>query len=162
MTIEIRAARQRELPRVGDLTAGAYLSDSLLDADDDYVAELRDAVRRARGATVLVAAEDDAVVGTVTVAAAGSEWAEVAESGEAEVRMLAVDPDERNRGVGELLMRAALQEAFATGAERVVLSTMPEMAAAQRMYERMGMERRPDRDWPVAGRVMDVWVLERP
>jgi ribosomal protein S18 acetylase RimI-like enzyme len=162
MTVEIRAARQRELPRVGDLTAQAYLTDDLLPAGDGYLAELRDAVRRAQEASVLVAVEDDAVVGSVTLARYGGPYAEVALPGEAEIRMLAVDPDSRNQGVGELLMRAAVREAFAGGAERVVLSTTDRMVAAQRMYERMGMRREPDRDTVLDGEQLRVFVLDRP
>ena len=100
--------------------------------------------------------------GTVTVARHGSIYAEVAAPGEAEVRMLAVDPSARNQGVGELLMRAAAREAFAGGAARLVLSTTEQMGSAQRMYERMGLSRSRDRDTVVDGETLLVHVLERP
>ena len=107
----------------GALTAEAYLADRLVDADDSYADELRDAERRAREATLLVAllppGEGDAandrddddlvVVGTVTLAPYGTSYAEVAEPGELEIRMLAVAPEARRRGIAELLVSAALR-----------------------------------------------------
>ena len=162
MSVEIREVHQRELARVGDLTAHAYLTDDLLAADDDYVGELRDAVRRSRVATVLVAAVESAVVGTVTVATHGSGYTEVAREGEAEVRMLAVDPAARGQGLGERLMRAGVQAALDAGAERVVLATTPAMERAQRLYERMGLRRAPERDTEIDGEVVQVYVVDRP
>jgi ribosomal protein S18 acetylase RimI-like enzyme len=61
--------------------------------------------------------------------------------------MLGVRPDARGRGIGELLVRAAMTQGVADGAGRMVLSTQPEMLAAHRLYERLGFTRRPDLDW---------------
>lgn len=147
MSVTIRVAEPADLPQVGDLTAHAYLSDELVDPDHWYVTELRDAARRAAGATVLVAVDGDQVLGTITLAPAGTEYAEIAEPGEIELRMLAVHPDARGRRIGELLMRAAIERGLGWGAHAVVLSTMPEMRSAQRVYDRMGLRRTPERDW---------------
>ncbi len=148
----IRVARPDDVVAVGALTAEAYVADGLLEDDDDYAAELRDAQRRAEEAVLLVAATPtldgrEAVVGTITVAPYGSSFAEVAEPGEVELRMLAVAPEARNQGIAAQLMRAALREALAGGARRVVLSTQDAMAAAQRLYARLGFVREPERDW---------------
>ena len=43
----IRVARPDDVVAVGALTAEAYVADGLLEDDDDYAAELRDAQRRA-------------------------------------------------------------------------------------------------------------------
>jgi len=75
--------------------------------------------------------------------------------------MLAVDPAARGQGIGERLMRAGIEAAFAAGAERVVLSTTPAMEAAQRLYERMGLRREPERDERVDGETVEVWVIDR-
>lgn len=162
MSVEVRRAEPGDVQRVGELTAHAYLADDLLAADDDYLAELRDAARRVDEATVLVAVEGDDLLGTVTLAAAGSPYAEVAQPGELELRMLAVDPAARGRGLGETLARKAVDLGLAQGARAVILSTMPAMRTAQRMYERMGLRRAPHRDWPVAGQVMLVYITEPP
>jgi ribosomal protein S18 acetylase RimI-like enzyme len=150
----VRLARAAEIAGAGALTAEAYLADRLLDEDDEYEAQLRDAARRAREAMLLVATvpcEDsdgsETVVGTVTLAPYGTDYAEVAEPGELEVRMLAVAPRARGRGIAEALMRAALGFAVASGARRVVLSTLDSMVTAHRLYARLGFVREPARDW---------------
>lgn len=148
----IRVARPDDVVAVGELTAEAYLADGLITDEDDYAAELRDAQRRADEATLLVATSPtpdgrEAVVGTITVAPYGSSYAEVAEPGEVELRMLAVAPEARHHGYAAQLIRAALREALTHGARRVVLSTLDEMVAAQRLYDRLGFVREPERDW---------------
>jgi ribosomal protein S18 acetylase RimI-like enzyme len=161
MTISVRRAQARDLARVGDLTAQAYLADGLVRAEQDYVHELRDAVRRAEHATVLVAEEEGGLLGTVTVAPHGSPYAEVAQEGESELRMLAVDPEARGRGLGERLTRAGIEAGLAGGARRIVLSTTPAMEKAQRMYERIGLQRVPERDVVVEGETLLVYVTEQ-
>ena len=149
MSVVIRRALPADLDRVGSLTAHAYLADDLLAHDDEYLDELRDAERRVAEATVLVAVEDGRVLGSITLAVPGSSFAEIARDDERELRMLAVDPEARGRGVGELLLRAAIDAGLADGARAVILSTLPAMAAAQRMYDRIGLHRVPARDWSV-------------
>ena len=156
----VRVAVGPQVADAGALTAEAYLADRLVDATESYADELRDAERRAREATLLVAVvppgegdgasdrdDEPVVVGTVTLAPYGTSYAEVAEPGELEIRMLAVAPEARRRGVAELLMAAALREAVAIGATRVVLSTLDSMTAAQRLYGRLGFVAVPERDW---------------
>ncbi len=53
-----------------------------------------------------------------------------------------VDGDARGRGVGEALSREALRRATAAGAVTVDLTSRPSRAAAVRLYERLGFERR--------------------
>ncbi|QTE28711.1 GNAT family N-acetyltransferase [Pengzhenrongella sicca] len=168
-----------DIAAAGALTAEAYLADGLLDPGDSYLLELRDAARRAREATVLVAllpasapsAEPTSaapppaareLAGTVTLAPAGSPYAEIAEPGELEIRMLAVAPAARRQGIARALTRAALLEAVARGARRVVLSTLEPMAAAHRLYGRLGFVRVPARDWHVGAVSLRVYAREVP
>jgi ribosomal protein S18 acetylase RimI-like enzyme len=157
----IRVATDDDVAAAGALTAQAYHTDGLVSDGDDYVDELMDAVRRAREARLLVArtptdalddsgSEDDdvpALVGTLTIAPAGTSYAEIAEPGEVELRMLAVAPWARRRGIAEALVRAAMREAVTLGAGRVVLSALEEMTAAHRLYDRLCFSRVPERDW---------------
>lgn len=177
--VHVRPARADELAQAGALTAEAYHADGLLDPDDDYEVELRDAVRRAAEAVLLVATVpgrpvDDAapdpdpdpapevVVGTLTLAPYGTSYAEVAEPGEVELRMLAVAPEARQRGVAERLVTAALREAVARGARRVVLSTLAEMVVARRLYQRLGFVAVPEREWHHEGVVLHVLTWDPP
>ncbi len=138
-----------ELAAVGELTLTAYEHDGWLgDAEDGYRDHLRDAVGRERDAELAVALEDDGtLLGTVTYCRAGTPWAEVSRPGEAEFRMLAVAPAARGRGVGRTLTAWCLDRARIEGCTAIVLSTLPVMAGAHRLYERLGFVRTPEQDW---------------
>jgi ribosomal protein S18 acetylase RimI-like enzyme len=147
----VRRARAAELDDAGRVVRRAYAADGL--ADEDYLEVVAAARERAGAAEVVVAVDDGGrVVGTVTFAVAGSPWADIARPGEAEFRMLGVDPTARGGGVGRALVQWCVRRAQALGRERLVLSSLPAMAAAHRLYERLGFVRRPDLDWtPVPG-----------
>lgn len=122
---------------------------------------------RDRGAACGTGARDEdelrgVVVGTVTLAPSGTSYAEVAEAGEAEIRMLAVAPEARRRGVAEALMRSALDHAVTSGHRRVVLSTFDAMQSAQRLYRRLGFVPAPGRDWHHEGVRVRVHVWDAP
>ena len=101
-----RRAAPAEAAAVGELTERSYRSNRHLDRSDGdwYADQLRDAAGRIADAVVLVAAIDDEIVATVTLAGHGTPYAETARPGELEVRMLAVDPEARQRGLGESMM----------------------------------------------------------
>ena len=159
--IEVRAARPEELAEVGAITVEAYTADGHLRGDEDYAAQLADAHRRAELAQLLVAVLDGEVVGTVTVGAAGTPFAEVAQPGELEFRMLAVSTAGRGCGAGEALVRAVLVQAVDGGCTAVVISTMDSMAAAHRLYARLGFTPAPERDWEPRPGIL-LRVLRRP
>lgn len=143
--IEIRVARPADVRDAGDVVAHAYQVDLVV--SDSYLRQLRDSATRAAHAVLLVAVDGDTVVGTITWARGGTLLAQRAGPDEAELRMLGVAPAARGRGVAEALVQACLEQARAAGATGVVLSTQTQMAAAQRLYERLGFERRVERDW---------------
>ncbi|MFC3690080.1 GNAT family N-acetyltransferase [Aquipuribacter hungaricus] len=136
----------------GRLVADVYGGEHLLEDEDGYLGTVADAMPRAREAVLLAAVDDDGLVGTATYARALSRFAELAGPGEAEMRMLAVAPAARGRGVGRLLTTACVERAREEGCERFVLSSGPRMTGAHAMYEGMGFDRSPERDWsPVPG-----------
>jgi ribosomal protein S18 acetylase RimI-like enzyme len=92
----------------------------------------------------------------VTVTTRGGPWAERAGPGEAEIRMLVVDPGVRGAGTGEALVRACIARAARDGCTGLRLSTEPTMTTAHRLYERLGFVRAPDHDWQP---VPDVTLL---
>ena len=152
MTIVVRTARPEEYAAVGDLTAGAYRADGLLDADDhlvenSYEAKLLDAARRAREAELWVAAEDGQILGTVTWCPPGSPWRQLAlRDDQAEFRMLSVAPAGRRRGIGRTLVEACLSRARLDGMSEVVIWSHPLMTGAHLLYDRMHFERAYDLD----------------
>jgi ribosomal protein S18 acetylase RimI-like enzyme len=160
--VEVRPARASDLAAAGEVVAAAYLND--LNVTPWYTDRLRDTATRAQLATLLVAVDEDdqTVLGSLTYARGGTRYAQLAADDECEIRMLGVGPDARGRGVGELLVRAAMARGAADGAVRMVLSTQTEMKAAQRLYERLGFTRRPDLDWvPEQDRSVQLIAYER-
>ncbi|MGZ4610868.1 MAG: GNAT family N-acetyltransferase [Actinomycetes bacterium] len=153
--MRIRFARPDEYDDVGDLTVGAYAADGYLTPEDDYAAELRGAAHRAADAELVVAVDEQhtghrhstTLLGTVTFCLGGSPYAEISRGGEAEFRMLAVEPDSRGRGVGEALARWCVDRAREQGCTGIALSSLDRMHTAHRLYERMGFVRQPERDW---------------
>jgi len=139
------------LAEIGELTALAYLADGLVDAANPFVPELRNAKARAEHAILLMMADGDdgqgAAVGTITVVPSGTPFSEFTNEGEYELRMLAVSPLARGRGIGEELALFGLDTATARGASRVLISTMETMNAAHRLYEKLGFVREPELDW---------------
>jgi ribosomal protein S18 acetylase RimI-like enzyme len=149
----IRPATEADLSAVGSVTVEAYHVDGYLDGTGDYADKLADAESRLREAELLVAVDDSgAVLGSVTVVLPGTPYAEISQPGELEFRMLSVAASARGRGVGEALVRAVFDRARAAGIGQVVLSSSEKMAAAHRLYKRLGFTRLPERDWaPLPG-----------
>jgi ribosomal protein S18 acetylase RimI-like enzyme len=107
---------------------------------------------RGQAAGIQRHAATDEVVGSVTFVLPGTAYAELSAPGEAEFRMLAVDPAAQGRGVGEALARACVARAVELGCRAVVICTRSFSAPAHRLYARLGFVRTPERDWsPVAG-----------
>ncbi|WP_457206590.1 GNAT family N-acetyltransferase [Nocardioides sp. P5_C9_2] len=149
--MELRRARPEELPALGELTVAAY-SDFTLGPDDPYVARLRDTASRAAHGELWVAVEDGELLGCVTWCPPGSPWRELAGEHEGEFRMLAVAPAARGRGAGSALAVRCEERAKEHGATAMVLSSLPRMTHAHRIYTRLGYRRAPSRDWdPMPG-----------
>jgi ribosomal protein S18 acetylase RimI-like enzyme len=151
--MRIRRARPEELFAVGEVTVAAY-AEFAHDDTEEYVDRLRDAATRDREAELWVATPDDSeeILGTVTITPAGSPWREVGRDGEGEFRMLAVSPAARGQGVGGALLDLVVDRFRGEGASAVVMSSLPRMHAAHRIYERAGFVRDPERDWaPMPG-----------
>ncbi len=142
----VRTALAGELDAVGRVTVRAYAP--YVSPTSPYNRRLADAADRAANASLLVAvgAARPELLGTATLVVGDGPYAELAGPGEAELRMLAVDPAARRRGVGAALVEAVLDRARAGGARRMLLSTMPAMQDAQRLYRRFGFTRTPDLD----------------
>ncbi|MER6399080.1 GNAT family N-acetyltransferase [Kitasatospora sp. NPDC059973] len=159
MDIVIRPAREADLEAAGHVTVEAFVGDGYTSPESQYVDLLRDTARRAREAELLVAvdAAEGRVLGCVTFAVGGTEWADIATPDEGEIRMLATASAARGRGVGESLVRAALTRSRELGLAGMAFSTRPDMTTAHRIYERIGFRRTPERDWaPYPG--MDLMV----
>jgi ribosomal protein S18 acetylase RimI-like enzyme len=156
--VQVRPVQPQEHAAVAALTVAVYRGEGY--SSQDYEPHLRDVGSRASTATVLVALAEGEVLGAVTVATRMGPWAEQAVPGEAVLRMLVVGPAGRGSGVGEALVRAALQVARDDGCVLVRLSSQDDMTAAHRLYRRLGFTRTPSFDWsPVPGLELRAFAL---
>lgn len=153
--VVVRAAEPAEFAAVARLTVAAYETDGQLKGESGYAVQLADVATRSADGEVLVAVDpsDGQVLGSVTFVLPGSRYAELSGPGEAEFRMLAVDPAAQGRGVGAALVDACVARAVALGCSAVVICVRSGFAqTAQRLYERRGFARLPAKDWsPLPG-----------
>ncbi|MET8118708.1 GNAT family N-acetyltransferase [Micromonospora sp. NPDC005189] len=151
----VRRAESVDFPAVARLTVAAYEADGQLKGEHGYGAVLADVSTRAASGEVLVAVDEEteAVLGSVTFVLPGTPFAELSGPGEAEFRMLAVDPGAQGRGVGAALAEACVGRAAGLGCAAVVICVRAGMAdSAHRLYQRLGFVRAPEKDWsPLAG-----------
>ena len=157
----VRDAQRGELAEVGEIRVAAYVADGFMSPDSGYAPTLR-ALGSDGDGDVLVAVDegDGRILGTVTL----QFWPHGGGIGvgrdEAEIRALAVVPGEQGRGTGTALLNAMIERAGRAGVRRLLLLTQQEMKTAQRMYERAGFARMPDRDWsPAEGVVLLAYGL---
>ena len=97
---------------------------------------------------------DGTVVGTVTWCGARAHRCASSHShdGQGEFRMLGVLPEAAGNGVASAMVRWCLDRAAEDGLSEVVISSLPEMLPAHKVYARHDFVRRPDLDWsPVPG-----------
>jgi GNAT superfamily N-acetyltransferase len=130
---------------VGELASNVYIGGRF--SGPEAEARLRDVSNWCREGRVLVAESPAGeLIGCVALFPWPSSCATVAASGEVEVRLLAASPAWRGAGAGAALMEACEREARETSASALVLWTKPQMAAAQRLYARLGYVRSPGND----------------
>ncbi|MCX5120614.1 GNAT family N-acetyltransferase [Micromonospora sp. NBC_00362] len=153
--LRVRSAESADFPAVARLTVAAYEADGQLKGEHGYGEVLADVSTRAASGEVLIAVDEvtGAVLGSVTFVLPGTPFAELAGPGEAEFRMLAVDPGAQGRGVGAALVEACVDRATELGCTAVAICVRAGMAdSAHRLYSRRGFVRSPEKDWsPLPG-----------
>jgi predicted N-acetyltransferase YhbS len=154
--IRLRDARPGDEPAIRALTLAAYAEYAQIMAPSAWEG-LRQAIlgglEQAGTATRIVAERGGELIGSVMLfppapagrAGAGGRmvWPEL--------RLLAVAPAERGRGVGEALVDACLERARAAGVPALGLYSSDSLRAAIRMYQRKGFERVPEYDFQPPG-----------
>lgn len=145
--LKIREATAAEFAALGEITVAANLALEGMPSLEEgraYYDDLRNVAGRAESdANVIVAALDansGAPLGGLTFInrGYGRYWGIDEASG---IRMLAVDAGAQGRGVGEALVRDALERTRLAKLSVVLLHTASPMRAAQRLYERLGFGR---------------------
>lgn len=157
----IRDARASEYPLVGELRVAAYEALGLLPEGEGYVQTLR-GFGFDEECTVLVAVDeaDGGILGTITLEPFGPSSELARDETEADLRAFAVAPAAQGRGVGRLLLLAAIEAAAKRGVRRLRLCTRPPMKAAQHLYAQAGFTRTPELDFePLPGVPLRAYEL---
>ena len=145
--MEIREGTEAEHAEIGRITAEAYRR---LVRDQAYLSRIADVADRAARTLILVAVEDGAIVGSLTLELTTrvNPNDDPLEDHRAHIRMLGVIPDAQGRGIGRALMLEAESRARVAGKTEMTLHTTELMGAARAMYEALGYTRMPDEVLP--------------
>lgn len=155
----IRLMRPEEAETVDAVVAAAYAHDyDAVPGNDEFA---RRAALRAVDHDVWVAADatSNEVLGAVTVRRPGAvALHEDAASDELDLRLLAVSPTARRRGIARALMAQVEEHARAHGYRAVFLKSAHEMYGAHALYESLGYARVAERDgvWIGGRKIIDV------
>ena len=163
--ISVRRVHPAEYVEAGEITASAWSPREPIETAEwigfhDRVADVagRDAV-----APVFVAVIEGKIVGSVTLELESrvTDQANPALLGsdEAHVRLLAVAPEARRRGVATALMAHCVATARREGKARLTLNTSAHNAGAQSFYQAIGFQRRND-EVPADGSALVSYELD--
>jgi GNAT superfamily N-acetyltransferase len=150
----LRDARDGEGPMLLALTLAAYeqyAATMPADAWPRYREGIMHTLSDIGSAAQIVAQREGAMVGTALLYPAGTrltgpDGSEITFTWP-EVRLLAVAPAARGRGVGKAIVRECVRRAGVARADAITLHTTDFMRPAMAMYERMGFARAPELDF---------------
>ncbi len=115
-------------------------------------------------AEVIVAEADNELVGSVLLFPGNSDAygsGKIEGADLPELRLLAVKPNARGKGIGTMLMEECIRRARAAGAAALGLHTGDSMVVALPMYERRGFIRTPEFDFDVPnGELVKAYRLD--
>ncbi|HJP93095.1 MAG TPA: GNAT family N-acetyltransferase [Pyrinomonadaceae bacterium] len=134
----IRLATEADLPSIAALIHTSFIEYKSSYTDKGFVATTPSAdqlAKRMAEGPIWIAVQDEVVLGTVSVVSRGDELY---------IRGMAVVPQARGLGLGELLLKTVQEFALAHGHKRLTLSTTPFLLRAIKLYTRFGFERTAD------------------
>ena len=154
MALTLREARSADRDAIVEVTLAAYQEYATqVPFWTAYRENILATITTPRPATQLVAALDGTLVGTVLLYPAPPPGATIApgQGRWPEVRLLAVAPSARGKGVALALMQECVRRARAAGSDALTLHTMSAMQSALRRSMRMGFQPAPELNFePVA------------
>lgn len=146
-TITIDTLREHEKNQVRHLLVESYsqYQESYANPQDwlDYAANLKASVDNQKVNKILVARDGEVVLGTLqlfTDSEAAYNKPEL-EISSPIIRMLAVSPEARGKGIAQALLKESINYAREKGANHIYLHTSDKMASAVRLYEWLGFKR---------------------
>jgi predicted N-acetyltransferase YhbS len=167
LTVRVAGPADRDAIQAVTLSAYQEYAASIPAQWEGYRENIIATLAAAAPGTQIVAIDDDRVVGAVLLYPAGASMGVPGGPSATltwpEVRLLAVAPSARGRGVGAALMRECIHRARSARARALTLHTTDLMQAAMRLYERLGFERAHDLDLePAPGIIAKGYRLDLP
>lgn len=145
--LTIDTLKENEKEAVGRLLVESYAQykDSYAKLQDwlDYASDLAASVNNPNVAKFLVAKDGEGVLGTLQLFS-DSEMAYNKPDLEIYspiIRMLAVSPTARGKGIAQALLKESINYAHEIGAKHIYLHTSDKMSKAIRLYEYLGFKR---------------------
>lgn len=153
--MEIRDAVKDELVFIRQQRVTAYRDHAQLIPEGHWKAlerAISSEVDTQSGVELMVAQLDGNIVGSVALFPAKTNAYEgyVEELDYPEIRMLAVAPEYRGKGVASALISECIQRSEAKGFHSIGLHTGEFMKSAIKLYEKLGFERLPEHDFQPA------------
>ncbi|MBY0148784.1 GNAT family N-acetyltransferase [Neobacillus niacini] len=151
----IREAMEKELPYIREQRVSAYVEHKAKIPEGHWLALKRAILSEGDtlpGVERIVAEIDGEIAGSVVLFPANIDAYEgnVDVLNYPEIRMLAVSPEMRGKGVASALVAECIQRAKAKGCQAIGLHTGEFMETAMKLYETMGFERLPQYDFEPA------------
>lgn len=158
-TLKVRDARPSDRAKARKVTLSAFQQYAALIPSrwEGYRENILETLSHPEPAEQILAEEGGKIVGSVLLYPAGThlESENATETRDwPEVRLLAVAPEARGKGIGAALMRECMNRARRSGAAFLTLHTTDMMRVAMRMYEKMGFVRAPEFDFQVDEEVL--------
>ncbi|MFS0863447.1 GNAT family N-acetyltransferase [Fredinandcohnia sp. 179-A 10B2 NHS] len=153
--MRIRNATDDELIFIREQRIAAYLEHAQAVPEEHWLA-LKKAISSEAdsqpGVELLVCELDEKIVGSVVLFPANTDAYEgsLEELDYPEIRMLAVAPEARGKGVASALISECIQRAKAKGFKAIGLHTGDFMENAMKLYKKHGFERLPQYDFEPA------------
>lgn len=163
----VRDAKQEELPFIREQRLKAYEEHEQAINEEHWQALKQQAVLsegdQQPGVELIVAELDGNILGSVVLFPAKTDAYEglVEELDYPEIRMLAVDPEARGKGIASTLIEECIKRAKSKGYTYIGLHTADFMKSAIKLYDRLGFERLPQYDFEPANDGIIVKAFRR-
>jgi ribosomal protein S18 acetylase RimI-like enzyme len=151
--LHLRNAHDSDRDTVREVTLSAYQQYALTMPEhwENYRQGILTTLSNVKPAEQVVAEQEEVIVGTVLLYPAGSVFSPPNRPQMTlvwpEMRLLAVAPAARGRGIGAALVHECIRRARRSKATALTLHTSDVMQVAKRMYERIGFIRAPELDF---------------
>ncbi|MBK3495568.1 GNAT family N-acetyltransferase [Viridibacillus sp. YIM B01967] len=151
MTIDVLLEHEKDATREVLVESYEQFKDSYENTEvwNTYIEEIRSSVDNPNLDRILIAKSNDNILGTLQIFSSSKEAYDrpELEINTPIVRLLAVHPSARGKGVAKELLKVSIKYAKQKGAKSLYLHTTDKMSDAIRLYEWLGFQRDPSKEF---------------